>query len=73
MKSARYIGNKRDAIAKSIEATKKQQAQENEEKENSHHSDALYIWDYLLHQKKHSPQEAIKIINLAKVAFEHQI
>jgi hypothetical protein len=73
MKAARYIGNKRATIAKSIEDTKKQQAQEDEERENGHHSDALYIWDYLLHQKKHSPQHAIKIINLAKAAFEHQI
>ena len=68
-----YLLKKREAIAKSIEGEKKRQSEEEEQKTSGKHGDALFIWDYLLHKKKYSPQEAMEIVNMAKVAFEHLI
>lgn len=68
-----YLKKKREAIAKSIEGEKKKQSEEEESKAQGKHGDALFIWDYLLHKKKYSPQEAMEIVNMAKVAFEHLV
>ncbi|NBP03426.1 MAG: hypothetical protein EBU90_25725 [Proteobacteria bacterium] len=70
-KAADYISKKRKAIEDQIKKTKSEEAEEASNKENSLHSDALYIWDYLLNKRKHSPSDAMKIVNMAKVAFEH--
>ncbi len=68
-----YLKKKREAIAHSIESEKKKQSEDEEHKAKSKHGDALYIWDYLLHKKKYSPQEAMEIVNMARVAFEHVV
>ena len=68
-----YLANWHDKVAKAI-ASKNQEEEENRsEHEKGVHGDALFIWDYLLHKKMYTPQDALKVINLAKVAFEHQI
>jgi hypothetical protein len=69
----KFLLKRRDTISKAIELKKKQSEQEEKQAQNSLYGDALYIWDYLLHKKKHSPQEAMKIISLAKGSFEHMI
>ncbi|NBW57507.1 hypothetical protein EB118_22460 [bacterium] len=68
-----YLKKKREAIAKSIEDTKKKQSEDAESQAKGKHSDALYIWDYLLHKKNYSPQDAMEIVNMAKAAFEHML
>lgn len=68
-----YIKKKREAIAKAIEGEKKKQSEDEEQKAQGKHSDALFIWDYLLNKKNYSPQEAMEIVNLAKVSFEHLV
>jgi hypothetical protein len=70
-KIASYLAKKHKAIAKSISKGKEEAEEEENEKNNGLHSDALFVWDYLLHKKKHSPHDAIKIIHMAKTAFEH--
>jgi hypothetical protein len=70
-KIARYLANKHTAIAKSIAKGKAAAEEEEDTRNNALHSDALFVWDYLLHKKKHSPHDAIKIISMAKTAFEH--
>jgi hypothetical protein len=73
MKAANYIANKRKAIEDSIASKKKESEDEEKEAHNGMHSDALYIWEYLLHQKKYSPADAMNVVNMAKVAFEHML
>jgi len=70
-KIAKYLANKHKIIAKSIAKGKAEAEEEETERNNSLHGDALFVWDYLLHKKKHSPHDAIKIISMAKTAFEH--
>lgn len=70
-KIASYLAKKHKAIAKSISKGKEEAEEQESEKNNGLHSDALFIWDFLLHKKKHSPHDAIKIIQMAKTAFEH--
>jgi hypothetical protein len=69
----KYLASKREAIAKSIAKGKEEAEEKQKEADNNLYHDALYIWDYLLHKKKYSPGEAIKIVNLAKTSFEHQV
>lgn len=68
-----YLKKKRETIAKAIEGEKKKQSENEEQKAQGKHGDALYIWDYLLNKKKYSPQEAMEVVNMAKVAFEHLV
>ncbi len=68
-----YLKRKRESIAKSIESEKKKQSEDEELKASNKHGDALYIWDYLLHKKKYSPQEAMEVVSMAKAAFEHLV
>jgi len=70
-KIAKYLANKHRIIAKSIAKGKEAAEEEEDTRNNALHSDALFVWDYLLHKKKHSPHDAIKIISMAKTAFEH--
>ena len=70
-KIANYLAKKHKAIAKAINKGKEEAEEEETNKNNSLHGDALFIWDYLLHKKKHSPADAIKVIDTAKTAFEH--
>lgn len=70
-KIASYLAKKHKAIAKSISKGKEEAEEQENEKNNGLHSDALFVWDYLLHKKRHSPHDAIKIIHMAKSAFEH--
>jgi len=72
-KAANYIANKRKTIEDSIALKKKESEEEEKQAQSGMHSDALYIWDYLLHQKKYAPSEAMNVINLAKAAFEHML
>ena len=71
--SDEYIKNRRKKIADKITQHKKQQSEDAEQHAKSKHSDALYIWDYLLHKKNYSPQEAMEVVHMAKAAFEHLI
>ena len=72
-KAADYIANKRKEIELSINKEKQRAEEEESARQETLHSDALYIWDYLIHKKKHSPQDAMKIVNMAKIAFEHLV
>lgn len=72
-KAAEYIANKRKTIEDQIKKTKSEEAEEAANRDKSLHVDALFIWDYLLNKKKHSPSDAMKIVNMAKVAFEHLV
>jgi len=72
-KAANYIANKRKTIEDKIAQAKKTAAENEESERNSMHSDALYIWDYLLHKKNYSPTDAMNVVNMAKVAFEHLV
>jgi len=69
----KYLANKHQAIANAISSKNQEEEENRSEHEKGVHGDALFIWDYLLHKKMYSPQDALKVINLAKVAFEHQI
>jgi hypothetical protein len=72
-KAANYISNKRKTIEDEI-AQRKKVAAENEENEKKNmHSDALFIWDYLLNKKKYSPTDAMNVVHMAKIAFEHLV
>jgi hypothetical protein len=68
-----FLLKRRDIISKKIADEKKRQSEEEESKAHGKHGDALFIWDYLLNKKKYSPQEAMEVVNMAKVAFEHLI
>ena len=72
-KAANYIANKRKTIEDKIAQEKKTAAENEESEKNGMHSDALYIWDYLLHKKNYSPTDAMNVVNMAKVAFEHLV
>jgi len=69
----KFLLKRREAISKAIDQKKKESEEEEKQAQNSLYGDALYIWDYLLHKKKYSPQEAMKIIALAKGSFEHML
>lgn len=73
MKATNYIANKRKTIEDKIAQDKKTAAENEESEKNSMHSDALYIWEYLLHKKNYSPTDAMNVVNMAKVAFEHLV
>jgi len=73
MKAANYLANKRKAIEDRIAQEKKTAAENEESERNSMHSDALFIWDYLLNKKKYSPTDAMNVVNMAKVGFEHLV
>jgi len=72
-KTDRIIAHRRNIIAKAIKKGKEEAEEKQKKADNSLYSDALYIWDFLLHKKKYSPADAIKIVNLAKTSFEHLV
>jgi len=72
-KAANYLANKRKTIEDNIAQAKKTAAENEESEKNTMHSDALYIWEYLLHKKNYSPTDAMNVVNMAKVAFEHLV
>jgi len=69
----RYIADKRKKISDEIAKRNQEQEEGRKKEENGLYHDALYIWDYLLNKKKYSPQNAMKILNLAKTSFEHTL
>ena len=72
-KTDEYLLKKREAIAASINRGKEEAEEAQKQEQNGIHNDALFIWDYLLHKKKYSPQDAMKIVSMAKASFEHMI
>jgi hypothetical protein len=72
-KTDAYLLKKREAIAASINRGKEEAEEAQKQEQNGIHNDALFIWDYLLHKKKYSPQDAMKIVSMAKASFEHMI
>ena len=73
MKAANYLANKRKAIEDKIAEDKKAASENEENEKKGMHSDALFIWDYLLNKKKYSPTDAMNVVNMAKIAFEHLV
>jgi hypothetical protein len=67
----KYLAKKREAISKAIAKGKQEEEEQLKKMEHNMHGDALYVWHYLLHSKKYSPQDAMKVLNLAKGSFEH--
>jgi hypothetical protein len=67
----KYLAKKREAISKAIAKGKQEEEEQLKKMEHNMHGDALYVWHHLLHSKKYSPQDAMKVLNLAKGAFEH--
>lgn len=70
-KIASFLAHRHKIIAKKIAQGNEEAEEEENDRNNSLHSDALFIWDYLLHKKKHKPSDAIKVIAMANTAFEH--
>lgn len=64
---------KRNKIEQSIARGKEEAEEQAKQEQNNIYQDALFIWDFLLHKKKYAPQDALKIIGLAKASFEHMI
>jgi hypothetical protein len=69
----KLILKRREAINKAIQSKKQEEEEKQKTADHGLHNDALYIWDYLLHKRKYSPQDAMKVISLAKGAFEHMV
>jgi hypothetical protein len=68
-----YLLKRREAISLAISKGKEEAEEQEKQHGNSMHSDALYIWNHLLNDKKYSPRDAMAVINMAKTAFEHML
>ena len=68
-----YLLKKREAISMAISHGKEEAEEQEKQHGNSMQSDALYIWNHLLNDKKYNPRDAMTVINMAKTAFEHML